>query len=96
MNSKNSGEYIRNASLAAMAGQMGCLTAALILSALFLGIWLDAMLGTKPILTLICILGSVPFSLVIMVYMVLGATKRITPPKVNSDSSINNEGGRPL
>jgi F0F1-type ATP synthase assembly protein I len=81
MDRNDRGTYIRNMSYAAMAGQSGCASSALVVGALLLGLWLDSMLGTEPILALVFIILSVPISLVVMVYMVLGAARRITPPQ---------------
>lgn len=75
------GEYLRNMAFAAMAGQAGCASVIVIIGALFLGIWLDGVFDTRPALTLALVLTSVPVSLVLMVYMALQSTKKITPPK---------------
>ena len=53
--------------LAALLGQVGCLTALIILVALIAGLWLDGMLQTKPLFTLLLLLGSVPRSILVMV-----------------------------
>lgn len=43
--------------------QAGCLTFALAVVAILVGLWLDARLGTAPRWTLILLIGSAPFSL---------------------------------
>ncbi|MBZ0305530.1 MAG: AtpZ/AtpI family protein [Anaerolineae bacterium] len=82
-------EYIRNMAFAAMAGQAGCASVGMIIGALFLGIWMDAILDTRPAFTLGLVLISVPASLGMMVYIALKATKQITPPKTPRRSSVH-------
>lgn len=76
--------YIKNMTYAAMAGQSGCASSALVIGALVLGLALDSVVGTKPLFTLALMLLSIPLSLVMMLYMVLGATRRITPPPTSA------------
>lgn len=98
MTKRDPATYFRNMTYAAMAGQSGCVSVILILGSLFLGLWLDSVLDTRPAFTLVLILLSIPLSLVTMVYMVLGATNRITPPDIEAKetNSYEEEGGRPL
>jgi F0F1-type ATP synthase assembly protein I len=51
-----------------------------VIGALFLGLWLDATLGTKPIFTIVLMIVSVPVGLLVMVRLILAAVRRITPP----------------
>lgn len=65
---------------AIMAGQSGCGSVALIIGMLLGGLWLDSLLDTRPAFTLVLLLLSIPLSLGLMLYMVLGATSKISPP----------------
>jgi len=56
----------------------GFLTAAFTIGGLFLGIWVDRMLGTRPAFTLTFVLGSIPVSLVVMVWFVLRNARRVS------------------
>ena len=56
----------------------GFLTAAFTLGGLFLGMWVDRMLGTRPAFTLTFVLGSIPISLGIMVWFVLRTARRVS------------------
>ena len=56
----------------------GFITAGLTLGGLFLGIWVDRMLGTRPAFTLTFVLGSIPISLGIMVWYVLRNARRVS------------------
>ena len=55
----------------------GCMTALGTLLALFLGMWLDGQLGTRPMFTLGLVLASVPLSLIVMTWWVLREARRI-------------------
>ena len=68
-----------NLTLASVAGQVGCLTMVVIISALFVGLWLDKTFNSKPIFTLILMIASVPVTLVLMFKIVSAATKRMKP-----------------
>jgi len=63
--------------LAAITGQVGCLTAFLLLAALFGGIWLDDYLGTKPLFTIGLIILSVPITIAAILWIVKKMTSRI-------------------
>ncbi len=65
--------------MASIAGQVGCLTLFIIFVALFAGLWLDHLFGTKPLFTLILLIGSVPVTLFLMFRVVKAATDRIKP-----------------
>ncbi|OGO27719.1 MAG: hypothetical protein A2W33_08540 [Chloroflexi bacterium RBG_16_52_11] len=76
---KNRPQSTVNLTLAAVAGQVGCLTLVIVLAALIVGLWLDAQLGTKPMITLILMIASVPVTLVVMFWVVRAATARMQP-----------------
>jgi F0F1-type ATP synthase assembly protein I len=63
--------------LGAVVGQVGCLTLLIILAALFGGLWLDNLAGTKPLFTIILMIASVPVTLVLMFWIVRKATARL-------------------
>ncbi len=84
---KNNFQYAMNMTMASIAGQVGCLTLAVIFAALFAGLWLDRYLDTKPLFTVAILLGSVPVTLFLMFRLVKAATDRIKP--VQKDALIN-------
>lgn len=90
-NKKDRKQYIFNLALAAVAGQAGCLTLVIVLVAVFLGLWLDSRLDTRPMMTLIFVFGSLPITLILMFAVVRGATKRM---KFNH-SSTEEENSQP-
>jgi formate hydrogenlyase subunit 4 len=84
-----------NLTLAAVTGQVGCLTLIIIFVALFAGRWLDRQFDSSPILTIVLMIGSVPLTLVIMFWVVRSVTARFAPGnKQNSQTQEEDiEGG---
>jgi F0F1-type ATP synthase assembly protein I len=66
----------------ALGGQIGCVTLVIVLVAAFGGIWLDNLLGTKPFLTIILILGAAPLSLFLTYLMAVRAINKVNQPAV--------------
>jgi galactitol-specific phosphotransferase system IIC component len=66
-----------NFAIAGILGQVGCVTLLAIGAALGVGLWLDSQFHTRPILTLVLMLGSVPVSIYAMVRIVLTGMARI-------------------
>jgi F0F1-type ATP synthase assembly protein I len=64
----------------ALGGQIGCVTLVVVLAAAFGGIWLDNLLGTKPLFTIILILGAAPLSLFLTYLMAIRAIRKVNPP----------------
>ena len=63
----------------ALGGQIGCVTLVLVLLAAFGGIWLDNVLGTKPFLTILLVLGAAPLSLFLTYKMAVRAINKVNP-----------------
>jgi hypothetical protein len=55
-------------------------TVVVILAALLLGLALDNALDTKPVFTLVLVLGSIPLSLYLLVRIALSAAAQVAPP----------------
>ena len=71
----------------ALGGQIGCVTVILVLVAAFGGIWLDNILGTKPLITIVLILGAAPLSLYLTYVMAVKAINNsLIPPTINLDN----------
>jgi hypothetical protein len=64
----------------ALGGQIGCVTLVVVLAAAFGGIWLDNLLGTKPLLTIILVLGAAPLSLFLTYLMAMRAINKVNLP----------------
>lgn len=66
--------------IAVISGQAGCATLGIVLSALFIGLWLDSQLGQRGPLTFALLIFSVPVSLTVMLKVTLRAIRRMQPP----------------
>lgn len=73
--------YTQNLALASTVSQVGCVTVVIVVGSLLLGLWLDSLFDTKPILTIVCILASIPVSLFSLVRIALSAAARIQSPE---------------
>src|SRR5260370_30496343 len=62
-----------------LAGQAGCMTVAMAVGALLVGLWLDQRLGTRRAWALICVVGSVPINLVVTLVVTQRLIARIVP-----------------
>jgi F0F1-type ATP synthase assembly protein I len=71
----------------------GCLTAVGTLLALFLGLWLDQQLGTRPMFTLGLVLASVPVTLIAMTWWVLREARRIATSESGPERGPDARGG---
>lgn len=92
-NEKNRSAYVFNLTLAAVAGQVGCLTLLIVVGALFGGLWLDSHFATKPAFTIGMMVLSVPVTLILMFWIVRSATAHLrTPP--NSKPETHSEGAK--
>jgi len=80
-----------NITLAAVAGQVGCLTLVIVLLALFGGLWLDSQLDTRPMFTIGLMIISIPITLVAMIGVVRAATSRLQSSSVQKPLSDQKE-----
>ncbi len=69
-----------NLTLAAVTGQVGCLTVIIILIAFFAGRWLDSRFESDALFTVILMVASVPLTLVVMFWVVRSVTSRFAKP----------------
>jgi F0F1-type ATP synthase assembly protein I len=69
-------DYLFNATTAVVLGQVGFLTLVIILVSVGAGLWLDQHFATRPLFTLILVLGSIPISLILTVRTVKRALSR--------------------
>ena len=78
---KNRRRYNFNMALAAVAGQVGCLTTIIVVGSLIAGLFLDSRLDTRPTFTILFVVLSVPLTLAVMFWVVRNVTSRIKPAK---------------
>lgn len=83
-----------NLSLVGIVSQVGCVTLVIIVLALLGGMYIDNRFMTKPWFTIGLLIASVPVSLVIMIFLVRAAIKRmkLEKPKeaAQEDQSLGN------
>ena len=92
---KDRQQYAYNLTMAAIASQVGCFTLVIIFGALIAGLWLDRSFATKPLFTILFMVGSMPLTLYVMFRVVQGATNRIKPATEKKEHE-NLEGGSEL
>ena len=66
-----------NLLLAAVTGQVGCLTLVIIIAAVLGGMALDARLNTRPWFTVGLLVASIPLSLILMFFVVRKAVAKL-------------------
>jgi F0F1-type ATP synthase assembly protein I len=66
----------QTALLAGIVGQIGCITVIIIALALGAGVMIDRFLDTRPIFTILFLVGSVPVTLFVTVRVSLMAASR--------------------
>ena len=81
-----------NTILATVVGQVGCLTPLILLGALFVGLWLDRQFETKPLFTILFIVGSAPVSVFVLYRIVRMATAKLKTD--NQDKKTEEEANR--
>jgi F0F1-type ATP synthase assembly protein I len=74
--------------LIVLIGQVGCLTLIIILASAFLGMWLDNMFGTKPVITLVLLFAGIPVSVLVMLVVARRTLARI---KAEAEKEKNTE-----
>lgn len=74
-----------NTILVSVVGQVGCLTPIILLGALFIGLWLDRQFETRPLFTILFIVGSAPISVFVLYRVVRSATA-----KLKTDNQVEN------
>jgi F0F1-type ATP synthase assembly protein I len=82
-----------NTILTSVVGQVGCLTPIIIIGALFAGLWLDQQFETKPLFTIIFIVGSAPVSVYVLYRIVRTATAKlkIENQEIKTEEDLDSE-----
>jgi hypothetical protein len=81
-----------NTKVLTVGGEVGCLTLVIVLVAVFGGIWLDKILGTKPLFTVSLVLLSAPLSLVLTFWIAKRAVVDVnTQPNKQQSSNERKE-----
>ncbi len=76
-----------------VGGEVGCVTLTIVLGAVFGGIWLDRVLGTRPLFTIGLVLISTPLSLFLTFWIAKRAVKDLqAPPTAVKDTDTSRVG----
>ena len=86
--SGDKGRGILNTLLIVMIGQVGCLTLIIIFGSVLLGLWLDEMFGTKPVITLVLLFAGIPISVLVMLFV---ARRTLARLKEQAEAEKNSE-----
>lgn len=73
-----------------VGASVGVVTIVIVLLAVFGGIWLDNLLGTKPLITVSLVLASAPLSLALTFWIAMRAVKDLNPPPSGRGKNITN------
>lgn len=55
--------------LIVLIGQVGCITLGVIIISVVVGLWLDTIFHTRPIITLVLLFAGVPISVILMLFL---------------------------
>lgn len=80
-----------SATLIRVGTQVGCLTFIIIFASLLAGLLLDRAFDTKPLFTILFLVGSMPFSWITVFWIVNRAKKELQPPVMGKPSSYLEE-----
>ena len=86
---KQRSQYNLTLALAAVAGQVGCVTLLIVVIALVTVLWLDRRFNTSPIFLATILIGSVPITIFVMLWIVRSVTSRMKLTK--KDDIIDSE-----
>ena len=90
---KNNWTAAFNTKALTVGGEVGCLTLIIVILSVFGGIWLDRILGTKPLFTISLVLLSAPISLVLTYWIAKRAVRDINPPQTTQAKPDQSERG---
>jgi len=80
--------YLFNSSTLIILGGVGCLVFFIVFVSLIAGLLLDRLLDTKPLFTLIFIIGSAPLLFVTVLWVVRKAARRLNLVTKNDSNTI--------
>ena len=85
-----------NMSVLALGGQVGCSTLVIVFAAVFGGLWLDRVFNTKPIFTLLFVLGSAPLALIFTYWMAMRSLREassLPPNRIDTQTDKEESSG---
>ena len=74
--------------LAGVLGFGGLITLGIVIVSLLGGLWLDRILDTKPLFTLLLMIVSAPISIFVMYRVAMNSISKINPPAKKTEGDI--------
>ena len=71
---------VHGLALASVVSQIGCVTVVIVVGALVAGLWVDKLMDTRPLFTVLFLLGSMPVSVVMLIRIALSTAAQFAPP----------------
>lgn len=87
----NNPQSVFNATVISVAAQVGCLTLVIIFASLILGLLLDQVFDTRPLFTILFLIGSMPLTWIGVFWSVNRAKKRLSNPPIQSSPNLELE-----
>jgi F0F1-type ATP synthase assembly protein I len=79
--------------IASLLTQVGCFTVVIVGLAIAGGLWLDGLLDTKPVFTIVFVLGSLPVNFYFLVRIVMRGTSQLrNNSQIEQVTEIKEEG----
>jgi uncharacterized membrane protein YcfT len=72
-------QTVNNLAVYSVGAEVGCATLIIVIVAIFVGVGLDTLFGTKPVFIFLFTLGSAPLSVFISYKLAMRAVKSVTP-----------------
>jgi len=85
---KTPSAYLINSSTLIILGGVGCLVFIIVFVSMIAGLLLDRLLDTRPLFTLIFIIGSAPVMFVTVLWTVKRAAQRLNPLSKDDSRTI--------
>jgi F0F1-type ATP synthase assembly protein I len=70
---------------------VGCVTVVVVVGALALGLGLDRLVDTRPLFTVLMLLGSIPISIYLLVRIALSTAAQLAPPSTPTGDKPSDE-----
>ena len=88
---KTPSAYLFNSSTIIILGGVGCLVFIIVFLSMIVGLLLDRLFDTRPLFTLIFVIGSAPVMFVTVLWVVKKAARRLSPVPKDDSKTIQEE-----
>ncbi len=81
------GEGLRTI-LIVLIGQVGCITLGVIILSVVVGLWLDTIFHTRPIITLVLLFAGVPVSVILMLFLARRTLAKMEAQRADQEGKL--------